>query len=1004
MGQGMGDIKLEDLFADLGVTVLVEALPANLCAFSSITVDSRNARPGCLFVALKGDKLDGHHFLAEAAERGAAAVLCNVGAVPSEMRALLTEKQLLIATVPDTAETLPELAARFYDYPADKLRMVGITGTNGKTTVAYLTEHVLLSADRAVGVIGTINNRYQLPGKEAVIFPTHLTTPAPLELQRILREMVDAGVEDVVMEVSSHALVQNRVGTISFSVAAFTNLSRDHLDYHQDMEAYFEAKSRLFQHYLLKGGVAVLPENNDYLDSAAGDEAVIYHWGRNSSAEIQLQRCDLGLDATEMECQVFSQNFHIKTTLVGEYNLENMLVAWGICIALGVDAGFTGFALSRAKSAPGRVERVSVNAYWTRENPVVLVDYAHTPDALEKVLSTAAALPHCNLCVVFGCGGDRDGGKRAVMGEVAARLADVTIVTDDNPRTERPEDIIAEILLGVQKTDCPVFEKEWLHERKENEKGCVVFRNRALAISHAVRSMGDEDIVVIAGKGHEPYQITAEGRQFFDDRWQAEHALFSWSPELIAEATGGAPHGTEHCSLSDIVIDSRVENPEGIFVALRGENHDGHDFAVNAVAAGNRCLVVEHIIENLPAELSQIVVSDSLSALGDLATYRRSCVEQYLLNVGREFLVIGITGSCGKTTVKEMVAAIFRRQYPEGEQYPSAAILKTAGNFNNLIGLPLTLLPIGVEQRVAILEMGMNAPGEIARLADISMPHIRSITNIHGAHLEGLGSIDGVADAKGELFASARERDTLIVNLDDKRVVAKAADYSQRSVGFSLHRQKGATLWAEDVVMDVSGCCNFVLCQEGARRLVRLAVAGEHNVRNSLCAAAISLAADTSFENIVAGLEDFSAIDKRMEICFAKAGCTLINDCYNANPASMEAALEVFAALGKGTKMAVLGDMLELGAAGKEAHYRVGKRVAELGVDQLVVLGSFAKDVEAGALAAGLAEEAITIFTEKKSLISWLTAEVKKLTSPEDILLVKGSRGLALESVVQELL
>ncbi len=993
--------KLSEILAKLDFVLLAgEAVFADTI-ISSVCSDSREVTSGSLFVALEGQNVDGHRFLLEAGERGAVAVLCDESSVGSALVHQLVAKKIVVAAVADTAAVMAEVAACFYDYPARKLRFAGVTGTNGKTTVTYLAEQVLLLAGRAVGVIGTVNNRYHLSEKEPVILPASLTTPQPLELQRVLRLMVDAGVEDVVMEVSSHALDQGRIEGISFSVAAFTNLSRDHLDYHREMDAYFAAKAQLFSRYLRQDGIAVLPLEEEKLASVC--KGNIVYWSRQKPADIYLEKAVLQLGETELYCRAFAENVHFKTPLVGEYNIENILTAWGICSGLGVENSFIGFALSRALPAPGRLERVNIDGFWGGELPVVLVDYAHTPDALEKVLTTLASLPHRDLCVVFGCGGDRDGGKRPLMGAVAAQLADVVIVTDDNPRSEEPQGIVEEVIAGVKAEGCLRYEPEWLFSRQSDVKGCVAVGNRADAIRLAVCSMSAGDIVVIAGKGHEAYQITADGKRFFDDRWEAERALFSWNTAMLAEATGGSVAG-DYGVFGSVVTDSRVSNEGGIFVALKGEHHDGHQYAEAAVKAGNRCLVVEETLHSLPNSICQIEVKNTTTALGDLAAFRKQRIAAYLSEKKEGLETIAITGSCGKTTVKEMTAAIFSCRYPKGEKYHDRTVLKTSGNFNNLIGLPLTLLPLGTEQRVALLEMGMNRPGEIARLAEIARPHIRCITNVYGAHLQGLGTIEGIAAAKGELFSSAAEGDILIVNGDDERVVALAAGYSQQQVSFSLSADKGATFFCREIVEGSRGCCRFLLCHGDESLPVRLQAAGKHNVSNALCAAAIAFSAGVSLQEIVAGLEAFSPVDQRMELLTAGAGFTLINDCYNANPGSMEAGLQVLSSFRGGKTLAVLGDMLELGADSRRAHRQLGIQAAELGIQELALLGEFAREVEAGALSAGFPAEAIAVFTQKEELACWLAEKTVIMTSPEDAVLIKASRSLSLETIVEQLL
>ena len=396
------------------------------------------------------------------------------------------------------------------------------------------------------------------------------------------------------------------------------------------------------------------------------------------------------------------------------------------------------------------MQRIAVDDGGAQGKPVVFVDYAHTPDALQKVLAALAALPHRELFCLFGCGGDRDQGKRPVMGRIAAELSDVVVITDDNPRSEPPETITVQIAAGVAGAGMFSRPVDWLTERARGEKGCVVISRREEAIAAVIRAAGRDDIVLIAGKGHENYQLSRGEKRFFDDCLEAREALSAWTIDAIVEATGGiGPEGPPFRLLGRVSTDSRMVGRDEIFVALEGDRFDGHDFISQVVEKGAGCLVVmRRIEERYAGHIPQVIVPDTQRALGDMAGYRRRLIGRLSAP-----MVIGLTGSCGKTTVKEMTAAILQRHWPAGPDNPEDCVLKTVGNYNNLIGMPLSLLPLGVKHRAAVMEMGMNRPGELARLAEIAEPDISCITNIYAAHLEGLHSLEGVARAKEELFA-----------------------------------------------------------------------------------------------------------------------------------------------------------------------------------------------------------------------------------------------------------
>ncbi len=977
---------------------------------SSITSDSREVGQNSLFVAIKGVESDGHNFIAQAIEKGCTAIICEKESLNIEV---LKDVDVVAVEVSNTQSAYALIAAHFYNKPADSLFMIGVTGTNGKTTVTYLLERVLVEAGLSVGVIGTINNRYTTKNGSRKILPTRFTTPEALILQKTLREMVDAGVEYVVMEVSSHALAQSRVGNIQFDGAVFTNLSRDHLDYHRDMEDYFHAKSLMFSRFLKENGFAVLPvlavddDQDSWLKeiyTLCQKRAVqVMSWGEGKNADIRLDNFSTTLKHTELMVQMPGGEFCIQSLLPGRFNIDNILTVVGICECMHIPTSTVVQSLSHATGAPGRLERVP-GFTSDSKSPVVLVDYAHTPDALEKVLTTVLKLPHRHLFCVFGCGGDRDSGKREVMGEIAGKICDVAVVTDDNPRTENPEAIVAEIVTGLKQTKMELRHGDWLSRRKMNERGGLVIRDREKAIESTIKAAGGEDIVVIAGKGHEPYQLTLQGKRFFDDRLAAGSVLCSWTVPVIAEAVGGKCSRNFHSEefLGAVSTDSRVAGERIIFIALKGENHDAHKFAVQAVENGACCLIVEHEVKLPPGgQVSQIVVDDTLKALGDLAAFRRK-----LIGPRTKLQVVGITGSCGKTTVKEMVAAIFEKMYPTGPDYPDDCILKTQGNFNNLIGLPLSLMVLDVKHKMAVLEMGMNQPGELQRLGEITDPDISCIVNVHGAHLEGLHSIEGVARAKEELFSSTRKTGTLVINLDDTRVSSLAEKYTHKKVTYTVSpdNEISADLWVSEMCLNRDGA-TFTLNTQTEKTNVQLNIPGEHSVSNALAAAAITMAAGACLQDISTGLAGCQSHDKRMEIVTAQAGYILINDTYNANPASMAAGLKTLKQMAGRTSVAIIGDMLELGESSVEAHYSIGVLLAELVVDYVGVVGEFKEDVLRGAVSRGFDEENIHTFDDKEHAVDWMKKLAgKKMFGQDDVVLVKASRGLRFETIVERLM
>ena len=642
-----------------------------------------------------------------------------------------------------------------------------------------------------------------------------------------------------------------------------------------------------------------------------------------------------------------------------------------------------------------------LNEQLSGDQPAVFVDYAHTPDALDNVLRTVKELCGGKLVCVFGCGGDRDRGKRPEMGKIAGQWADCIVVTSDNPRTEDPERIIADIVPGVEASGATLVPPEELFDRSQDAKKFSVVSDRHKAITLACSQAKNADWIVIAGKGHETYQIVGREKHYFDDRFEALQGLLAWSVKhLLAATKGQIVSGKQKVFYNRVSTDSRTIEPGDIFVALHGEQFDGHDYIELAIEKGAAVVVADQECVPVNDNVLLIKVRDTLTALGALAAYRRRLL-------GRRLLVASITGSSGKTTVKEMTAAIFA-SCNEQKQNCGESVLKTEGNFNNLIGLPLSLLPVTSAHRTAILEMGMNCFGEIAKLTSIADPDIGCINNVQPAHLLGLGTIEGVAAAKGELFAGMRPESIKVVNYDDPHIRRLVKGDQGIKIGFAVtatgRRCKPAVQVTRIFNKGHLGT-SFTLDVRGEKKRVSLQVPGNHNVSNAAAAAAIAVAAGLPVADIVKGLESYSAYDKRMVAITLPGGLQVVNDTYNANPASMAAALQTVASFGEqGQRIAALGDMLELGDVAEAAHEQVGRLAAEYGYSMLAVTGEYATTVSRGALAAGMAESCIHIFPDPKAIATWLYHLISNgVVTGNDWLLAKGSRGMRMETMIEEL-
>tara|TARA_B100000959_G_scaffold286121_1_gene363403 strand:+ start:1105 stop:2556 length:1452 start_codon:yes stop_codon:yes gene_type:complete len=454
----------------------------------SIVYDSRKITPGAVFVALKGAQTDGHNHVQDAVQRGVSLVIVE--------RQVVVPAGITVLQVSDSRKALAMLAATFYGQPARSLKLIGITGTNGKTSVAFLLRHLLRTANRRCGLIGTVE--YDLGDR---IIPAARTTPESLELNQYLAGMVQSGCEFCVMEVSSHALKQNRIAGLKFSGTAFTNLTRDHLDYHGDMESYFATKRRLFEMKTESGEQIV--NADDPFGRRLVDEFNVRTFGEAKDAAFRFT--DLSLEQRKTSFRIAGNNYTMP--LIGRHNVANAAAAIGLARGIGITIDECVQALLTVEPVPGRLEPIRCGQPFA-----VYVDYAHTDDALKQALVTLREITPGKLYVVFGCGGNRDSGKRFKMGAVAAKLADNSCITTDNPRHEEPELIAKQIAKGCSS----VTEGGWRMEL-----------DRAQAIDEILRAAVPGDTVLIAGKGHEAYQEIDGVVMPFDDREVARTVLSS---------------------------------------------------------------------------------------------------------------------------------------------------------------------------------------------------------------------------------------------------------------------------------------------------------------------------------------------------------------------------------------------------------------------------------------------------------------------------------------------
>lgn len=858
---------------------IVDWLSKSVKAGAALRLDSRKVASGDVFFACPGIGGDGRNYIAAAIDAGAAAVAAHAP-VSTAMREKAASAGIPLLEVEGLAARLGEVAHLWYGRPSESVSVVAVTGTNGKTTTVQWIAAALNSDGVPCGTIGTLG--VTLP--DGTNLGGELTTPDVLTLHGLLAAMRDAGARVVALEASSIGVAQGRLDSVRIEIAAFTNLTRDHLDYHETFDAYREAKYALFDWPGLRASVinADDPAGAALLARLAGRYTISYSIQPGRRADIVAQDVHAGPYGLVFNMAGAEGSAQMLTRLIGLHNVSNLLLVAGVLRELGWTLSRTARVLATLRAVEGRLQVVEAEGIV---GPLVVVDYAHTPDALERALGALRSIAEARggrVVCVFGCGGNRDRGKRPLMGELAGRLADIAVITSDNPRDEDPEAITKEILAGM--TAEPVIEPD-----------------RARAILSAVWQASPRDVVLLAGKGHETYQEAGGRRTPFDDREWGRFAL-TWR---------GTPA---------IVTDTRAIEPGEIFLALEGERHDGHDYVRQAAERGASAAIVARRVAD--AGLPQFMLGDTRQALARIAAAWRARFELPL---------IAVTGSNGKTTTKEMIASILR------SWVGADAAAATRGNLNNEIGLPLSLLQLTEAHRASVFELGMNHPGEIAQLAAIARPTIALVNNAQREHQEFMHTVEAVARENGSVLESLGPGGVAVFPGDDTYAPLweeMAGEARILRFGFDPN----FPVHADDIHAEPAHT-RFRLHTPDGSAVLALRAPGLHNLRNAMAAAACAYAAGAPLGAIVQGLERFNPVAGRMQLHTLPDGHQLIDDSYNANPDSVRAAIDVLSAL-PGRRTLVLGTMAEIGENSPAMHAEVGAYARDRGIDSLFTFGA----------------------------------------------------------------
>ncbi len=910
---------------------------------TGICLRAEQIQTGQVFPIVKGEKFDGLDFLQMALDNQAGFVLAD---------------RVIQATVPViVVSDVRQMIAKAADvlYPSSHMTKIAVTGTNGKTSVTYFVQQILNMVGKSAASMGTIGIQspvYQQDGS--------LTTPDSVTLHQSLARLEQLGITHVALEASSHGLDQNRVGAIDFQATGFTNLTRDHLDYHKTMDAYLTAKMKLFLEQTASNGIVVLnadiPEFHDMEHVIAQKGLRVYTYGANGTTLKLISRIP-SATGQDVIVQTRDETYAFHLNLYGDFQVMNVLCAVGLCLAVGTNISDIMAVLPKLKAPDGRMERVDVF-----NGASVFVDYAHTPDALERVLISLRPHATRRLICVFGCGGNRDTGKRSQMGEIANRLADVVYITDDNPRMED-----ASLIRHAIKEACP--------------KG-IDIDGRAEALYEALSELEDGDVLVVCGKGHETGQTIGTTVYRFNDKTEILSLTSMFKKDILWRSTelSMALNTTvsPYVSATGVSIDTRTLTYGDLFIALKGGRVDGHDYVLQAIDKGACACIVDHVMVGIPVG-KQIIVSDTLVALESLARFAR---------MRSEAVFIGVTGSSGKTTTKEMLRTVLSQQ---------GRVFATSGNFNNQIGVPLMLSQMPLDTEYAVIEMGMNHFGEMAFLSELVRPNHTLITMTGAAHRAYFKSDEDIAVAKGEIFEYADKLGTAVLNRQSPQFDYLSAEARRCGIRHvvTFGEQKEADF--ELISCFVEPTKTVVNMRwHGTNYHYEIGFAGRHFAFNSLAVLAMVDAVGASVDLALKTLADTKPVQGRglpSDITLPNGEhITLIDDAYNANPKSVEASLNTLGAYQHHRRIAVLGDMLELGEYGAVYHRDLFKAIEMNQIDVVFCVGTLMQNLYDVLPSEKQGGYAVSV----EDIIPQLTSVLRQ----GDVVLVKASNSMNLKKVV----
>ena len=922
--------------------------------FSGLNFNSSKCKKDNIFFAIKGNKIDGNKFINHAIQKGAKTIISN-------QKFVGIKKNILFIKSSNVRKLLSEFAYTIYK---DKPRnIIAVTGTNGKSSIADFYFQILRLNKKKVASIGTLGIK-----TKNYIKKVSNTTIDPITLSTILNKLKKEKINNVILEASSHGLMQNRLDGLKFNTGIFTNLSHDHLDYHKTLSNYFKSKLYLFEKLLIKNANIVtdleIPEYKKIKEIALRKKFNIQTIS-NNNGDLEIISHEYQNEKQIVKIKYNKKVYKFETKLIGRVQIKNILMA--VIAATKSSLSFKKIinTIENLKPVSGRLEQIGI----IKNNSKVILDYAHTPDALKtSLISIREQFKNRKISIVFGCGGNRDKTKRPMMGKIANQYCDKIYLTDDNPRYENPKIIRASIKKNINKSK--IFE----------------IPNRADAIKKAIHNLNTGDILIIAGKGHEKTQEYKKIKKLFSDQQQIlknitiKNKTLSHNLKLnILKELSNSNNISPKIKINKSSINSKEIKKNNVFFAIKGKNKDGNLFVKEALAKGASLAIVNNRIKSKKT----IVVKDTLKFLTEASSILRE-------NLSSK--IISITGSCGKTSLKELTGRSLNK-ISQTTYSPSS--------FNNKFGVPLSLFNLKKGDDFGIFEIGMDKKGEIDFLSKIIKPDVGVITNISYAHIKNFKNINQIALAKSEIIKNIKEGGYLILNKDDKfykfheKIALKR---NLKILSFSL-KNKSATTNLVSILKEKSKYRIFININK-TKKFFYLKSFFENDLKNLLATI-----------TIISIFKDIHKLDKNIfydhkatngrgditKVRLFKKFIYLVDESYNSNPLSLKSAIKNFDMINidNSKKHLVLGDMLELGKYSKKLHVEISKNINKTSLKNVNVIGRHVKWTFNN---LNISKRGIII--KKKSQIINL---IKNSLNNNDYLMIKGSNSTGLNNLTNKI-